>query len=183
VSEGRHLQIIVCGAGPAADVVKLISIAHAKGWTAAVTATTAAQNLIDAELIHEVSGHPVRTGYQAASASGRVLPSVDALIIAPATFNTVNKLALGIADTYVLTAAAELIGRGAPTVVVPFVNSALANRVPFRRSVDLLRGEGIVVILGTEWNWQPHLPGTGSQTRAVFPWDAAFAFVAKCEPI
>ena len=33
-----------------------------------------------------------------------------------------NKLALGIADTYALSSVAEVIGRGVPTVVVPAVD-------------------------------------------------------------
>ena len=74
---------------------------------------------------------------------------VDALIIAPATYNTINKLALGIADTYVLTTAAETIGRGVPTVIVPFVNTAFAARKPFLASVESLRQEGVAVILGS----------------------------------
>lgn len=179
MTEPRHLQIIVCGAGPAGDVTKLISLAHDRGWTTAVTATTAALDFVDAQQIQDLSGHPIRTGYQAdGSAHGRVLPSVDALIIAPATFNTINKLALGIADSYALTSAAELIGRGVPTIIVPFVNAALAGRAPFSRSVELLRSEGVQVILGAEWSWPPHPPGSGHERRVAFPWIGAFETVA-----
>jgi flavoprotein len=46
--------------------------------------------------------------------------------VAPVTDNTVNKLALGIADTYALTVLVEAIGRGVSVVIVPFVNTALA---------------------------------------------------------
>jgi hypothetical protein len=96
------------------------------------------------------------------------------LVIAPATFNTINKLALGIADNYALTSAAELIGLGIPTVVVPFVNAALASRVPFERSVASLRGEGVHVLFGPEAGWGPHPPGAGTHNRAAFPWEEAF---------
>jgi hypothetical protein len=95
------------------------------------------------------------------------------LIVAPATFNTVNKLALGIADTYALSSVAEVIGRGVPTVVVPFVNAALASRAPFRRSVEMLRMEGVRVVLGPEDDWQPHPTGAGAGQRDRFPWEYA----------
>lgn len=141
-------------------------------------ATLAALDFIDSNQIERLAGAKVRTSYQVSGSAERVLPSIDALIIAPATFNTVNKLALGIADTYPLTSAAELIGRGVPTVIVPFANSALAARAPFRRSVAALRDEGVIVLLGPDDNWQPHPPGTGTAKRALFPWRRAFDAVA-----
>ncbi|MEZ0077508.1 flavoprotein [Planotetraspora sp. GP83] len=62
-------------------------------------------------------------------------PRADAIIVAPATYNTINKFAQGIADTYALGLLAEAPGLGIPVVVLPFVNSALASREPYRRSV------------------------------------------------
>jgi hypothetical protein len=35
---------------------------------------------------------------------------------------------------------------GIPAVVLPFVNSALASRTPFQRSVDSLRAEGVRIL-------------------------------------
>src|SRR5688572_19014629 len=57
---GRFLQIVVCGAGPAGDVTRLISIAQGKGWSAAVIATAAALDFLDAERVEELSGYPIR---------------------------------------------------------------------------------------------------------------------------
>jgi Flavoprotein len=173
-----HLQIIVCGAGPATDVHELIVAAHTGSWTAAATATASAMPFLDTPRIESLTGNPVRTGYQAPTTGRRTLPPVDALIIAPATYNTINKLALGIADTYPLASAAELIGRGIPTVIVPFVNSALAARAPFNRALIDLRSEGIRVLSGPDDNWEPHPPGTGPDTQASFPWKNAFLLAA-----
>jgi hypothetical protein len=171
---GRHLQIIVCGAGPAADVGLLIEAAQRRSWTAAVTATTSALGFIDVPAIEELTGNPVRSSYRTPASGRRALPPVDALIIAPATYNTINKLALGIADTYPLTSAAELVGRGIATVVVPFVNAALAARAPFRRAIVDLRAEGVSVLSGPSDGWEPHPPGTGPDRQAIFPWQPAF---------
>jgi len=65
--------------------------------------------------------------------------AADGLIIAPATYNTINKLALGINDTYPLNVAAEAIGRRTPVIMAPFVNTALAARRPFTTAVQQLR--------------------------------------------
>lgn len=169
----RHLQIVVCAAGPAADVTQLITTATQQSWTTTVTATPSALDFTDAEAIERLTGYPVRSTYRSSDRTHRSLPAADALIIAPATYNSVNKIALGIADNYALTAVAELIGRQVPTVVVPFVNAALAARAPFQRAVADLRDERVRVFLGTDDGWEPHPPGSGSSRQRAFPWAAA----------
>lgn len=169
----RHLRVLVCAAGPAGDVDRLIKAAHKRSWTVAVTATSEALDFLDIPALERLTGFEVRSSYVASDRHPRVVSAVDALLVAPATFNTVNKLALGIADTYALSSVAELIGRGIPTVVVPFVNAALASRAPFRRSVEMLRLEGVRVVLGPEDDWQPHPAGAGAAQRDRFPWEYA----------
>jgi phosphopantothenoylcysteine synthetase/decarboxylase len=175
----RHLRIVVCAAGPAGDVPRLIEAAHERSWTTEVIATSNARDFIDIPTVERLTDNPVRSTYQITENGHRVLPAVDALIVAPATYNTMNKLALGIADTYVLSSAAELIGRNVPTVVVPFVNAALGSRAPFSRAVAALRAEGVRVLCGPEDEWQPHAPGTGAEQQARFPWRAAFQIAAE----
>lgn len=175
-----HLRIVVCGAGPAADVIRLVETAQEQSWTTTVVATASALDFIDTSAITELTGSPVRSTYQTPTVGGRrTLPPVDAVVIAPATYNTVNKLASGIADTYPLTSTAELIGRGIPTVVVPFVNAALAARAPFQRSITDLRAEGVRVISGPDDDWTPHAPGTGADQRVAFPWRQAFQLAVQ----
>ncbi|GAB3800289.1 flavoprotein [Micromonospora zhanjiangensis] len=177
---GDHLQIVVCGAGPAADVTQLVRAAHDRAWTAAVTATPNAMNFIEPETIESLTGQPVRSTYRSSPGARRSLPAADALIVAPATYNSINKIALGLADNYAMTSVAELIGRQVPTVIVPFVNAALAGRLPFRRAVASLRHEGVRVLLGPEEQWEPHPPGGGDERQRVFPWANAFEVAAKC---
>lgn len=171
---GRHLQIVVCGAGPAVDIEELIRVAQQRAWTTAVTATISALDFIDVAAVEELTGRTVRSAYQTSSTGRRTLMPVGAVIVAPATYNTINKLANGIADNYALTSTAELIGCDTPTVVVPFVNSALAARAPFRRSIASLRQAGVRVLSGADDHWEPHPPGTGDDRRTAFPWQPAF---------
>lgn len=175
----KHLNLLLCGAGPAADAAVLIRLAQEQSWTVTVAATRAALGFIDTAELEQLSGNPVRTDYGNSPGSQRKVAPVDALIIAPATYNTINKLALGIADTYVLTSAAEIIGRRVPTVVVPFVNAALATRRPFVASVESLRQEGVAVVLGQPSSWLPHEPGTGRLQQKRFPWEAALKQVDR----
>jgi phosphopantothenoylcysteine synthetase/decarboxylase len=92
--------------------------------------------------------------------------------VAPAAYNTINKWAAGISDTYALGVLAEATGMGVPIVVVPFVNSALASREAFGENVARLRREGMRILLGEE-GVQPHPPRGGSGLIPGFPWHLA----------
>lgn len=164
-----RLDVIVCGAGPAGHVGNLIDLAHLDGWDVRLIATNAALTMIDVAALEAQLGRPVRTGHRQGNEVGwpRTL-DVDALVIAPATFNTINKLAFGISDTYPLTVAAEAIGRGIPVGILPFVNSALACRRPYVAAIEYLRDEGVTLLQGG-----PHPPGTGGVHSRTFPWHIA----------
>jgi phosphopantothenoylcysteine synthetase/decarboxylase len=180
VTDGKTLAIAVTGAGPSSDIGQLITIAARHGWTSSVLATPHAQAFIDEPLIEQLTGTPVRWDYTSRpNGSPRAVGRPDALIVAPATFNTINKIAAGVADSYALTTIAEQIGLGTPTVIVPFVNTAFAARRPFRQSVDALRAEGVQVYFGPEHGWEPHPPGKGAAKQENFPWQQAFALLTS----
>lgn len=56
-----------------------------------------------------------------------VLPPADAFAVAPATFNTINKLTAGISDILALGRLNEAIGVPQPVIAAPFPNHALAR--------------------------------------------------------
>jgi len=169
----RVLYVIVCGAGPAPEVGRLLGYAQEHGWQVHVIATPAALAFIDTAALEAQTGNPVRSEYRVPGDSvQRSLPNADAIIVAPATYNTINKWALGISDTYALGVLAESIGLELPVVAVPFVNTALASRTPFQQAVEVLRAEGARIVLGPG-ELEPHAPGTGDTRIPFFPWKLA----------
>jgi hypothetical protein len=166
----RRLGVVVCGAGPATDVGRLIDAAQTRGWAVSVVATPSGLGFFDADAIEAATGSPIRVEHRAPG-TPRILDQtgIEAFIVAPATFNTINKLASGVSDTYALGTLAEAIGR-MPVTVVPFVNTALAARAPFRRSLDLLRAEGVRILFGDDDGWVPHPLGAGGMRASEFPW-------------
>ena len=170
---GRGLSIVVCAAGPAGDVATLVRLAQDDGWTADVISTPSALSFLDVPTLEELTGSAVRSEYRAARTGSRTLPAVEAVIVAPATYNTINKLAAGISDNYALGSLAEAIGRSIRVVVVPFVNAALAARRPYKQAIESLRDEGVIVMTGPDYGWEPHAPGTGDQQATRFPWARA----------
>ena len=115
----RVLSVIVCGAGPAAAIGTLVKLARDRGWTVQVIATPAALDFFDQAAVEEQTGNPVRSQYSAPGESRSQVP--DAIIVAPATYNTINKWALGISDTYALGVLAEISGleQGLTVTVIP----------------------------------------------------------------
>lgn len=163
------LYVVVCAAGPASEVGTLVNSAQAAGWDVYLFATPAALEFLDLSALETQAGRPVRSSYRGNGRPRGTTPHADAIIVAPASFNTINKLAAGIADNYVLTMLAEGIGIGVPVVVLPFINSALADRAPLQAAVARLRSEGVRVLLGPG-QFEPHPPGHGRGRIAAFPW-------------
>jgi hypothetical protein len=172
----RVLYIIVCGAGPASQVGRLVDLAHQHGWDTQLIATPAALDFLDVPVLEAHTGRSVRSEYRKPGQPRS--PRADAIIIAPASYNTINKWALGISDTYALGILAEAIGLQIPVVALPFVNTALAERAPFRRSVQQLRDEGVRILLGPG-QFEPHPPGTGGTRLDTFPWQLALEHVEQ----
>lgn len=170
IQPGRVLSVIVCGAGPASDVGRLVKLAQQRGWRVQLVATLAALAFLDVAALEALAGSAVRSAYRSPDEPRSL--KADAVIVAPATYNTINKCAQGISDTYALGLLAEAISLPIPVVVLPFLNTALAGRRPFQRSVGQLRDEGVRVLLGPG-EIEPHPPGTGGQQLDSFPWQLA----------
>jgi len=169
-SRPRVMTVIVCGAGPASAIGALVKLAHARDWKVQVVATPAALDFFDVAAIEALTGSPVRSQYRNPGEPHSEIS--DVIVVAPATYNTINKWAHGISDTYALGILAETTGMAVPTIVLPFVNSALASRQPFQRSVESLRAEGVRILLGPD-GFQPHPPRTGADHIASYPWHLA----------
>jgi phosphopantothenoylcysteine synthetase/decarboxylase len=172
------LYVVVCGAGPAGQVSTLVAEAQARGWDTWVITTPAALGFVDANAIEAQTGHPVRSDYRGPDEPRASMPPPMAIVVAPATFNTINKLAAGISDNYALGILAEGIGLRVPVIVLPFINSALADRRPLKLSIESLRAESVRVLLGPGW-FEPHAPRQGGDRVDTFPWLSALTEVER----
>jgi phosphopantothenoylcysteine synthetase/decarboxylase len=169
--KSRVLSVVVSGAGPAADVGSLVKQAMDRGWIVQVIATPSALAFLDASSVEGLTGSPVRSTHRTPGTPRSVVP--DAIIVAPATFNLLNQWALGIADSYALAVLAEQTGMGIPTVVLPCVSGPLASRPQFARSLKVLRGEGVSVLL------DPGGIAPPGSTDEDFPWRLALDEAAE----
>ncbi|MFJ8645441.1 flavoprotein [Streptomyces sp. NPDC093546] len=164
MSEKPFLYVVVCAAGIAGDVRRLIAVARHGGWDVGVIATPHAVPFLDVPAIEAQTGYPIRSAWRRPG-DPRPLPPADAMAVAPATFNTINKWAAGIADTLALGTLCEAYGAGVPTAVVPCVSAELTAHPAYRQSLERLSGMGVRI-------------GEGSAAAGGFRWEEALELLA-----
>jgi phosphopantothenoylcysteine synthetase/decarboxylase len=167
------LYVIACGGPPAGDLPEFVTGLRADGWDVCVIATPSAVKFIDIDTLTELTGHVVRSQYKQPTEPD-VLPPAEAMAVAPATFNTINKWAHGTSDTLALGLLNEAIGLSLPIVAVPTPNTALARHPAFIESVARLRSWGVTVLFDPERFALP-TPSMGPPSADMFPWDALAA--------
>jgi phosphopantothenoylcysteine synthetase/decarboxylase len=134
----RVLYVIASAAPPTREVHRLVRLAQEGGWDVCVLTTPSGRRFAEVEALERLTGHPVRSEYKDPGEPD-VLPEPDAVIVAPATVNTINKWAAGICDTLALGILVEVIGKGLPLVALPFSNYVHAAHPAFIENVGKLR--------------------------------------------
>jgi phosphopantothenoylcysteine decarboxylase len=166
------LYVIACAAPPARDVGTLIAAAQQQGWTTCLLVTPSAVRFLDAAAMADLTGYPVRSEYKNPGQPD-VLPAPDAIIVAPATVNTINKWAAGICDTLPLGILVEGIGLKLPIAAVPWSNAAHAAHPAFAENLAKLTSWGVHVLRA------PPEPGSADGLPKDFPWRSALAAVGQ----
>ncbi|MFJ7200692.1 MULTISPECIES: flavoprotein [unclassified Streptomyces] len=172
----RVLYLFGSAAPPVFEVARVIEDAQARGWDVCLGVTPTAARWLGEQLpgLELLTGHPVRSEYKMPGEPD-VWPPADAILLAPATFNTINHWALGLTGTFVVGVVAEGIGKQIPTVTMPCVNAAYVQHPAFDRAVETLRGAGVMVLYG-EGGFMPNQPG--ERRPEGFPWHLALDAIA-----
>jgi len=145
-----------------------------RGWRVAVTLTPTAgtwlRRIGEVERLEELTGLPVRDEPRFPG-EARPHPQVDCYAVAPASANTVAKLATGIGDNQALTQVNEALGTvGLPVVVFPRVNAAHARHPAWRHHLEALREAEVRLVYGPDI-WPLYEPRDAAPGREL-PWAA-----------
>jgi phosphopantothenoylcysteine decarboxylase len=121
-----NVYLVACGAPPAARLAEFIDLLHATrpAWQVYIIATPQAMQFINRPQLERLSGAPIRSEYKAPGTPDP-FPKPDRIVVAPLTFTTLNKWALGIGDTLAASILCEALGAGTPTVAAPCFKWAL----------------------------------------------------------
>ena len=168
----RLLYVVACAAPPAQDLHLVAPHMRSLGWDLCIVPTPDAIPFLDLAALRSQTTLPIRSGHRRPDEDR--LPAPDGLLVAPMTYNTVNKWAAGIADTFALGLLAEAIGGDVPVTAVPWAKSALTRHPAFGHSVELLAACRVSII--TEHTTTPLDP---TQHVPEFPWEAALRALPK----
>lgn len=99
----------------------------------------------------------------------RPRPPRGVVLFAPCSFNSLNKLAHGIADSLALSVVAEAIGRRTPVIVAPSLNQPLLDHPQAQATLRTLPQWGVVVVPPVDAGEGPRLAPTEQLLDAVRP--------------
>ncbi len=180
MTTNRVLYLLACAARPVLTLGPVIEQAKAAGWDVCLGLTPSAERWVTDQVpeLEKLTGNPVRSRFRFPSEPD-VWPHADAILIAPATFNTLNEWALGITRKFVVGYAVEARGKGIPIVTMPCVNAAYARHAQFESTLETLRTMGVRVLHG-DTGVTPHEPGQGAPPP--YPWSLALAALPEVAP-
>ena len=145
---GRQLLLCVCGGIAAYKAGELVRRLRDAGAVVQVVMTENAQRFVGAQTFQALTGLPVRTSLwdaQAEAAMGHIELArwADRVVVAPATANTLAKLAYGFADDLVSTLC---LATTAPLTLCPAMNHRMWLHPATQANLALLRERGAQVV-------------------------------------
>jgi phosphopantothenoylcysteine decarboxylase/phosphopantothenate--cysteine ligase len=150
----------VSGGISAYKAVELVRLAGKAGHSLRVVQTESSLEFVGRATFEGITGAPVLVGeFERDAARGafpgeaapdhdpishlEVVRRADAFVIAPASANTIAKLAHGLADNLLTTAA---LAATCPLVIAPAMNSAMYDHAATQANMELLRSRGAIVV-------------------------------------
>jgi phosphopantothenoylcysteine decarboxylase len=145
---GRRLLLCVCGGIAAYKSAELVRRLREAGAEVRVAMTENATRFVGTATFQALSGVPVRTSLwdeaaEAAMGHLELARWADLVLIAPATADTLAKLAHGFADDLVTTLC---LATTAPIAVAPAMNHRMWLHPATQANVATLRARGVQVI-------------------------------------
>ena len=136
--------------------------------TVIVIPTPNASRVIAPRELADITGAQVVESYFDLAIRPR--PPRGLVLFAPCSFNSLNKLAHGIADNLALSVVAEAIGRGTPVIVGPSLNQPLLDHPMARASLGTLAAWQVTIVPPVDAGDGPRLAPTEQLLAAVRSW-------------
>lgn len=144
----QRVLLCVCGGVAAYKSVELVRRLRDRGIDVQVVMTENAEHFVGTTTFQAVAGQPVRTtlwddAAEAAMGHIELARWPDAIVIAPATANTLAKLAHGMADDLVSTLC---LATTSPIYVAPAMNHRMWLHAATQSNIETLKSRGVTVV-------------------------------------
>ena len=148
---GRRIIHCICGSVAAVRAPELARLLMRHGAEVVPVMSAEATKLLHPHLLHWSTGRrPITelTGdTEHVALAGNAPGKADLLLVAPATANTIGKIAGGIDDGPVTTFVTTAIGEGIPLIVVPAMHEPMYRHPIVHRNLETLREIGITLVM------------------------------------
>lgn len=162
----RRLELVVCAAPLAHHVHKVAARLVAAGWQVNVTTSDNAVSWVDHDAVAAINPPPARRR------SGEARPGPPtAVVVVPATFNTLNKLRAGISDTPALGVLNDAVGQRLPLLAVPMISERLIDHPAWSDTLAWLNRLSVTLLdpaTGRIGRVEPLASGTGDSIAERF---------------
>jgi len=148
IVNGKHIILGVTGSIAAYKVAELARNLTLGGAIVDVIMTAAAQRFVGAATFQALTGRPVLADMWVLPEDGVVGhvslgQHADLLVIAPATANTIARLAAGLCDDLLTTTA---LATTAPILIAPAMNPHMYEHPATQANLALLRQRGVTIL-------------------------------------
>jgi phosphopantothenoylcysteine synthetase/decarboxylase len=163
------VYLVLSGTTTAARCPELLRGLKGLGFATVIALPTPnAARVVAARDLADVEGVQVVESYFDLAIRPR--PPRGVVLFAPCSFNSLNKLAHGIADNLALSVTAEAIGRGTPVIVGPSLNQPLLDHPVAQESLRKLPGWDVTIVPPVDEGEGPRLAPTETLLDAVRPY-------------
>lgn len=146
MSSGRTIVVGITGGIAAYKAVNVVRAFVLHGDSVHVVATPAALRFIGKPTLEAISRNPVHTDLYEGVAEVRhvaIGQAADLIVVAPATANTIAKLAAGLADDLL---GNTILASTAPLVIAPAMHTEMWNNPATAANVKTLRERGVIIV-------------------------------------
>ena len=172
--EGRRIVVGISGSIAAIEVPRIVRELLRHGAEVRAVMTSEALRLLSAEAVEFATGHPpvvqLTGNVEHVTLLGPGDEQADLLLLAPATANTVSKIANGIDDTAVTSCASVALGGHVPILLAPAMHSLMGANPAVRENLEKLRSWGVEILFG---------PATEGEEKIATPEEVATAVLHR----
>lgn len=163
ILSGKRIVLGVCGSIAAYKVAQLARDLALAGAAVDVILTESAERFVGAATFQALTGRPVLTDMWALPEDGVVGhvslgAGADAVVVAPATANTIARIAAGLSDDLLTT---TILATTAPILLAPAMNPAMLANPATQANLAALRARGHTVLEPGEGRMAEHVSGRG----------------------
>jgi phosphopantothenoylcysteine decarboxylase/phosphopantothenate--cysteine ligase len=145
--KGKRIALCVTGSVAAVESPEIARALMRHGADVFTVMSLMAQKIIHPYLMEWATGNAVTTELtgkiEHVALVGEHTLKVDLVLVAPATANTISKIACGIDDTTVTSVASTAFGSDCPIIIVPAMHESMYNHPILTENIRKLKDLGV----------------------------------------